>query len=61
MTVHTRPVKIEIYLEKEVKELFQHNCFKADTNMSREIRRFIREFNRNPPKDDRLYYSSPKI
>ncbi len=54
--VISNPVVLQFYLPKEEKEAFYKNCFQADTTMSRELRRFIREFNADPPTLERLYY-----
>ncbi len=50
------PVALQFYLDRSEKEAFKLACKRADTQMSRELRRMIREFVRNPPIDDRLYY-----
>ena len=52
----SNPVLLQLYLPKEEKEAFVKLCFQSDTTMSREVRRFVREFIANPPTVDRLYY-----
>ena len=55
------PVSIQFYVDRSEKEAFVRACKNGDTNMSREFRRFMREFVRNPPLDDRLYHQPPMI
>lgn len=50
------PVAVQFYLDREEKQAFKAACKGCDSQMSRELRRMIREFIRNPPLDDRLYY-----
>ena len=48
---------IQFNTTKQEKRDFKKLCSKADTTMSRELRRFVRGFIDNPPTSDRLYYS----
>lgn len=50
------PEAIQFYLSKTEKQAFKDACWRADTSMARELRRFVRAFAVNPPKSDRLYY-----
>ncbi len=48
-TVH--PVSFQVYLSRTDKQNFQNLCYQLDTDMSREVRRMIRDFIKNPPVD----------
>jgi hypothetical protein len=50
------PVALQFYASRQEKEAFKRACFVSDTTMSRELRRFIRQFAASPPGDDRLYH-----
>lgn len=54
MNLNPRP--IQIYIPAEDKEAFKRACFLCDTTMSRELRRFIRQYANNPPIPKRDYY-----
>jgi hypothetical protein len=41
------PVLIQLYLDKSEKKAFKKACFQSDTTMSREIRRFVREYSKD--------------
>lgn len=43
------PVTMQIYLSRMEKQQFKNICYQLDTDMSRELRRMVREFIRNPP------------
>lgn len=53
------PVAVQFFVSKEEKIAFKRACFQCDTTMSRELRRFMREYSSNPPTPSRLYHSSP--
>jgi hypothetical protein len=59
--MNTNPRAIQIYLPDVDKEAFKHACFLCDTTMSRELRRFIREYSQNPPIPNRLYYKTTAV
>lgn len=50
------PVAIQFYVDRSEKEAFKRACFISDTSMSRELRRFMRQFSANPPGDPRIYH-----
>lgn len=53
--MNLNPTPIQIYLPDVDKEAFKRACFLCDTTMSRELRRFIREYSNNPPIPEREY------
>jgi hypothetical protein len=46
-TIH--PVSFQVYLSRREKAIFKNICYQLDTDMSREVRRMIRDFIKNPP------------
>lgn len=51
------PVLLQLYLPRREKIAFKRACFLCDTTMSREIRKMIYHYCKNPPIPDRGYYS----
>ncbi len=46
-TIH--PVSFQVFLSRAEKSAFKNLCYQLDTDMSREVRRMVRNFIKNPP------------
>jgi hypothetical protein len=43
------PVSFQVFLSRQEKDAFKNLCYQLDTDMSREVRRMVRDFIKNPP------------
>lgn len=43
------------YLDDKQSKNFKNNCNDIDSNMSRELRKFVKFFNENPDKRDAMF------
>jgi len=55
--MNTNPVLLQLYLPADEKAAFKRACFLCDTTMSRELRKMIYQYCKNPPVPERDYYS----